>query len=103
MSLQSKGTSVLKKNVTNEISCIAKEAIVLAIRLYQSSVGQFLGGQCRFVPSCSQYAIEAVRQFGAVKGSYMAVKRILRCHPFGSSGFDPPSLRASEHKPAEKL
>jgi putative membrane protein insertion efficiency factor len=93
----------LKKNVTNEISRISKEAIVLAIRLYQSSVGRFLGGQCRFVPSCSQYAIEAVRQFGAVKGSCMAVKRILRCHPFGSSGFDPPSLRASEDKPAEKL
>jgi putative membrane protein insertion efficiency factor len=97
--LQSEGTNVLKKNVINEISCIAKEAIVLTIRLYQSSVGQFLGGQCRFVPSCSQYAIEAVRQFGAVKGSYMALKRILRCHPFGSSGFDPPL----EDKPAEKL
>ena len=90
MNLQSEGTSVLKKNIINEISCIAKEAIVLVIRLYQSSVGQFLGGQCRFVPSCSQYAIEAVRQFGAAKGSLLAVKRILRCHPFGSSGFDPP-------------
>jgi putative membrane protein insertion efficiency factor len=93
----------LKKNVKNEISNIVKETVVLVIRLYQSTIGQFLGGQCRFVPSCSQYAIEAVRQFGAVKGSLLAVKRILRCHPFGSSGFDPPSLRASKDKPAEKL
>lgn len=72
---------------------LIREAIVLLIRLYQSSLGRFLGGQCRFVPSCSQYAIESVRQFGAVKGIYMAVKRLLRCHPFGSQGFDPPSLK----------
>ncbi|MGA2916073.1 MAG: membrane protein insertion efficiency factor YidD [Sedimentisphaerales bacterium] len=71
---------------------MAKETIIFAIRLYQSSLGLFLGGQCRFVPSCSEYAIEAVRQFGAVKGSYMAVKRILRCHPFSRGGFDPPSV-----------
>jgi hypothetical protein len=70
---------------------MAKEAIIFAIRLYQSSLGLFLGGQCRFVPTCSEYAIEAVRQFGAVKGSYMAVKRILRCHPFSRGGFDWPA------------
>jgi uncharacterized protein len=69
---------------------MAKETIILAIRLYQSTFGQFLGGQCRFVPSCSEYAIEAVRQFGVAKGSIMATKRILRCHPFGPAGFDPP-------------
>ncbi len=68
-----------------------KELIVLIIRMYQASIGRFLGGQCRFVPSCSQYAIEAVRQFGAIKGSCMAAKRILKCHPFGQGGFDPPS------------
>ncbi|MFA5292532.1 MAG: membrane protein insertion efficiency factor YidD [Phycisphaerae bacterium] len=72
-----------------------KETIVLIIKLYQSSIGRFLGGQCRFVPSCSEYAIEAVRQFGPLKGTYMAVKRLLRCHPFGSKGFDPPSLPPS--------
>ncbi|PKL47364.1 MAG: membrane protein insertion efficiency factor YidD [Planctomycetes bacterium HGW-Planctomycetes-1] len=69
---------------------LMREIIVLLIRLYQSIFSPFFGGQCRFVPSCSEYAIEAVRQFGAAKGTYMAVKRILRCHPFGSEGFDPP-------------
>jgi putative membrane protein insertion efficiency factor len=69
---------------------LIREAIVLLIRLYQSSLGPFLGGQCRFVPSCSQYAIESVRQFGVLKGVYMSAKRLLKCHPFGSQGFDPP-------------
>ncbi|MBU1261046.1 MAG: membrane protein insertion efficiency factor YidD [Planctomycetes bacterium] len=81
---------------------LIREAIVLLIRLYQSSLGRFLGGQCRFVPSCSQYAIESVRQFGAVKGIYMAVKRLLRCHPFGSQGFDPPYAKVSEDKSEDK-
>lgn len=77
----------MKKDIINNL---VKETVVLAIRLYQSSLGLFLGGQCRFVPSCSEYAIEAVRQFGAVKGGYMAVRRILRCHPFSPAGLDSP-------------
>ncbi len=81
---------VLKKNETNKMDSLIREIIVLLIRLYQSIFSPFFGGQCRFVPSCSEYAIEAVRHFGAAKGTYMAVKRILRCHPFGSEGFDPP-------------
>jgi hypothetical protein len=70
---------------------LIRETIILLIRHYQSIFSPFFGGQCRFVPSCSQYAIEAVRQFGAAKGTYMAVKRILRCHPFGSKGYDSPN------------
>ena len=69
---------------------LIKKIIVLIIKLYQSSMRPFIGGQCRFVPSCSEYAIEAVRQFGVIKGLYMAVKRVLRCHPFGPKGFNPP-------------
>jgi len=80
----------LKKEIINKLNGAAKEAAVFAIRLYQLSIGRFLGGQCRFVPSCSEYAIESVRQFGIFKGGYMAAKRILKCHPFGSKGFDPP-------------
>lgn len=71
---------------------MAKEIIIFAIRLYQSTIGLFLAGQCRFVPSCSEYAIQALRQFGAVKGSILAVKRVLKCHPFGKAGFDPPEI-----------
>ena len=68
--------------------------IIFAIKLYQVSLGRLLAGNCRFVPSCSQYAIEAVQQFGAVKGSLMAVKRILRCHPFSTGGYDSPGNKA---------
>jgi putative membrane protein insertion efficiency factor len=59
------------------------------IRLYQACLSPFLGCNCRFTPSCSHYAIEAVEKHGSVKGSVMAAKRILRCHPFGGSGYDP--------------
>ena len=63
--------------------------LIMLIRFYQVSLGRFLGGQCRFVPTCSQYAIEAIREFGALKGGCLAAKRIARCHPFGSKGYDP--------------
>ena len=57
--------------------------------LYRATVGTFLGGHCRFVPSCSQYAIDAINKYGPVKGSGKAVRRICRCHPWGGSGYDP--------------
>ena len=79
-----------KDEIKVKMNRFIKEVIVLIIKLYQSSMRPFLGGQCRFVPSCSGYAIEAVRQFGVIKGLYMAVKRVLWCHPFGPKGFNPP-------------
>jgi uncharacterized protein len=59
------------------------------VRLYRVTLSGWLGGQCRFVPSCSQYAEEAVRHYGAIRGSAMAAWRILRCNPFGPGGLDP--------------
>ncbi|MFP4225972.1 MAG: membrane protein insertion efficiency factor YidD [Desulfobacterales bacterium] len=59
------------------------------IRLYQVTLSPVLGGACRFYPSCSQYAYEAVIRHGAIKGSILAVKRILKCHPFHPGGVDP--------------
>ena len=59
------------------------------VLLYRATVGTFLGGHCRFVPSCSQYAIDAINKYGPVKGSGKAVRRICRCHPWGGSGYDP--------------
>lgn len=47
------------------------------------------GGSCRFIPTCSQYALEAIEKYGAVKGGCLAVKRIMRCHPLGGGGYDP--------------
>ena len=62
--------------------------IVLA-RLYQGTLSPLLGRQCRFVPTCSEYFIRAVREKGAVRGTAMGLWRILRCHPFSRGGCDP--------------
>jgi len=63
--------------------------LVGIIKLYQYTLSPFLGRQCRFVPTCSQYGIEAIKKHGALKGSWLAFKRILRCNPWGGSGYDP--------------
>ncbi|MEN6384323.1 MAG: membrane protein insertion efficiency factor YidD [Phycisphaerales bacterium] len=77
----------------NEIHQENKLQVRIAIWLiicYKASIGRYLGGQCRFVPSCSDYAIESLKLFGFFKGSCKSLWRILRCNPFGGRGFDPP-------------
>ena len=59
------------------------------IRGYQLLLSPYLGGRCRFLPTCSCYAIEAVETYGARRGAWLALKRLARCHPLGRSGFDP--------------
>lgn len=66
----------------------ARVGIVL-VRAYQLVLSPFAGGACRFTPSCSEYAIEAIQEHGAVRGLALALGRVSRCHPLGSSGFDP--------------
>ena len=61
----------------------------LLIRAYQLAVAPLLGPRCRFYPSCSHYGLEAVTRFGARGGGWLALKRILRCHPWNEGGFDP--------------
>lgn len=63
--------------------------ILLLIDVYRVTLGPLIGGMCRFQPSCSAYASEAVRRHGARTGTILASRRLLRCHPLGSSGFDP--------------
>lgn len=63
------------------------------IRSYRLTVGQMLGGRCRYYPSCSSYAEGAVREWGAVRGSALAVWRLLRCNPLSAGGVDPPPRR----------
>ena len=66
-----------------------KTVIILLIRFYQIFISPMFLRRCRFYPTCSQYALEAVRKKGAVKGSWLALKRILKCHPFHPGGYDP--------------
>ena len=59
------------------------------IRFYQNCISPFTPPSCRFSPTCSAYALEAVGRYGAWRGSVLAIKRILRCHPWGGKGYDP--------------
>lgn len=69
---------------------------IAAVRVYQVTLGHFMGGHCRFIPSCSHYAIDAYREHGAARGSWLTLRRLLRCHPLGGSGFDPVPPRHGE-------
>ncbi len=66
------------------------EGLVLLVRLYQRGISPWLGQNCRFYPSCSEYFILAVRKYGAINGTARGVRRILRCHPLHPGGYDPP-------------
>ena len=74
---------------TESVAPAASRLLILAVRLYQYALGPLLGGQCRFVPSCSQYFVEAVRRRGALRGSLMGLWRLLRCNPLCKGGYDP--------------
>ena len=63
---------------------------LLLIAIYRKTISPWLGPRCRFEPSCSRYAAECLRRFGFVRGAYLAVRRLLCCHPFHPGGWDPP-------------
>ena len=66
-----------------------KKIFVMFIRIYQKYISPLHPPSCRFTPTCSQYAMQAIERFGAIKGTYLAVRRILKCHPFHKGGYDP--------------
>ncbi|MFU8768336.1 MAG: membrane protein insertion efficiency factor YidD [Desulfotignum sp.] len=66
-----------------------KQLLLILIKFYQFFISPLTGQNCRFYPSCSAYAVEAVEKYGSLKGSWLAAGRILRCHPFHAGGFDP--------------
>jgi putative membrane protein insertion efficiency factor len=72
--------------------------LIHLVLLYRVTLGRLLGGQCRYVPTCSQYAIDAINKHGPWRGGWRAIKRICRCHPFGGSGVD----LVPERGPAEE-
>ena len=68
---------------------VFKKIFINLIKLYQFTISPLLGTNCRFVPSCSNYAIQSIEEKGVVKGVYFSLRRVLKCHPFGGSGYDP--------------
>ncbi len=71
------------------IKKILAAPLIALIRLYQWGLSPLLGPKCRYTPTCSNYALEALRKYGPLKGGWLAIKRISRCHPWGGSGYDP--------------
>ncbi|MBK9212840.1 MAG: membrane protein insertion efficiency factor YidD [Saprospiraceae bacterium] len=66
-----------------------KTILILVLRFYQVAISPLKPPSCRFQPTCSSYMIQAIREWGAIKGTYLGIKRICRCHPWGGHGYDP--------------
>jgi putative membrane protein insertion efficiency factor len=66
-----------------------RRLLIALVHVYRATLGPWLGGHCRYQPTCSQYAIDAINRYGAFRGGWRALKRIARCHPFGPRGYDP--------------
>lgn len=73
--------------------------LVLLVKLYQVTLRPFMGGHCRFQPTCSDYAIEALRTHGAVRGGWLTLRRLGRCQPWGGAGWDPVPPRPGADEP----
>jgi putative membrane protein insertion efficiency factor len=72
-----------------------KRAVLAALRFYKAQVSPALPPACRYTPTCSEYAIEAVEQYGAVRGTVMAIRRVISCNPFARGGYDPVPQRVA--------
>lgn len=68
---------------------IIQKIIIYLIKVYQVGISPYIGAHCRYTPTCSTYFIQAVEKYGALKGSFLGIKRILRCHPWHPGGYDP--------------
>ncbi|MBN2584433.1 MAG: membrane protein insertion efficiency factor YidD [Planctomycetes bacterium] len=77
-------------SIRHGVRSAAAAVLIGAVRLYQWTLSPLLGRHCRFQPTCSHYFIEAVRKYGPWRGVAKGVWRVLRCNPFGGSGYDPP-------------
>ena len=77
------------KTIGRYLSRLLAALLLMPIRFYQVAISPLLGPSCRFTPTCSEYARQAIVKYGPFKGLWLAVKRLLRCHPWGGSGYDP--------------
>ena len=80
-----------------------KKLIIKAIRFYQRKISPLFGPRCRYYPTCSHYAVEAVERFGAFKGSILTVLRLLRCNPLFPGGYDPVPEKGFRNKPTSRI
>lgn len=77
--------------------------LIAALRFYKRWISPLLGPRCRFHPTCSEYAMQAIARFGALRGSWLAVRRVARCHPLHPGGHDPvPEVRARSRRQARR-
>lgn len=76
-------------SIITRIMQILALPFILVIKIYQWVISPILGPKCRFTPSCSHYGLEALKKYGLIKGSWLAARRIARCHPWGGHGYDP--------------
>lgn len=79
----------MNKLTARSMATWPRRAAILLVRAYQVGLSPIFGGACRYYPSCSAYAIEALEKHGALRGSWLALRRISRCHPLRPGGFDP--------------
>ena len=80
------------------ISCFFGKIIILIIRFYQIFISPLFPPTCRYTPTCSNYAKEAITEYGSIKGTYLSIKRICRCNPFGGYGYDPVPKKGDIHE-----
>lgn len=80
-----------------KVRSLLQKSLIFLLQVYRYLISPLLGQHCRFYPGCSNYALMAIKRFGPYKGSYMAVERLLRCHPWHTGGYDPvPPLPVSK-------
>ena len=80
------------------IGKVIKWILILPVRFYQLAISPIFPSRCRYNPTCSHYMIEAIQEWGPIKGLYLGIKRIGRCHPWGRHGYDPvPKKKSDEH------
>ncbi len=82
-----------------KISAFAKACCLCLIRVYQLCISPYLGPHCRFTPTCSQYAIQAIEQHGIFRGFYLSCRRIMKCHPWHAGGVDPVPINKKDLDP----